>query len=359
MGVPIGSVKARNKSVQSVADSSLTAWNTPTVEGDVLYARGGDGEVRCISVKDGKTVWTWPKKGEAPFGRNPRKLDVATQNGCAASITLCDDELLLTGANYFGCSILVALDRKTGERLWETDDFRDWGFGARNHVVLDVGGKKIIITHEKAIDVKTGTKVCEFNSASHEPHQNEWCSAFEGNRYFSSVSRPKPDLSCPPGKYESDGVGERIECLTFERQDDGSITCTSTWKWFTNKLGRTFGKRFSGPLLVNGFLYVFMGWKGDSDHLICLDAATGKETWPEVVTPPHLYVSCPIGADGKIFYVNDKGLLVMIAADPKQYRLLGTAKIIGNTWSSPALSDGCLFVRDDSGALKCLDLRKQ
>ena len=72
----------------------------------------------------------------------------------------------------------------------------------------------------------------------------------------------------------------------------------------------------------------------------------GKSGWIAILRHP------------KLIYAEETGTLVMLAADPKEYRLLAKAKVIDRTWSSLALSDGCAFVRDDFGQLKCLDLRK-
>ena len=341
----------------NVTNATATSWNTPAVYGDVLYARGGDGEVRCISVKDGKQIWAWPKPGEVLFtGKMRHKFGLASGSGCAASVVVCDGVLVAMGGSKDGNSVLVGLDSKTGAKLWNTDEFGDWQFGDRNHVVLNLSGKNVVLTHYMVLDVKTGAKVGSYTSPNFGFH-SEWCSTFEGNRYYAAVSRSQ--LATNDTHYTK-GHGQGMECLEFNLTADGSVTNQSKWQWFTDfkePTGQVMEKGFSGPLLVDGHLYTLLGYKGNANHMICLDAATGQATWPAIATPPHPNFACMAAADGKIFYLNETGLLVMIAADPAKYRLLGTAQVVGRTLSSLALSDGFAFVRDDFGVLKCLDLK--
>ena len=306
----------------NLSNTTATAWNTPAVAGDVLYARGGDGEVRCINVTDGTMVWAWPRKGEALFsGNNPHKLGLASGSGCAASMTVCDDVLVLMGASKDGHSILVGLNLKTGAKLWNTDEFGDWQFGDRNHIVLDLGkNRKGVLSHYMVLDPETGRKIGQYTSPNFGFH-SEWCSTFEGNRYYAAVSRVALPTNDP--NYFK-GHGQGMECLTFDLQDDGSVVATSKWQWFTafkEPTGQVMEKGFSGPLLVNGYLYVLLGYKGNANHMICLDAATGKATWPNLANPPSPGFACMMYADGKIYYLTSGGQLIMIAADPKAYRL--------------------------------------
>ena len=120
----------------STTNPASTAWNTPTVNGDVMYARGGDGQVRCISIKDGKSLWAWPSDGEVPFADKNSWLcgRVAT----AASVTLCDDLLIMVAGQGRKQNILVGINKKTGKKVWE-QPFSDWMHIARRGVISAVG----------------------------------------------------------------------------------------------------------------------------------------------------------------------------------------------------------------------------
>jgi hypothetical protein len=44
--------------------------------------------------------------------------------------------------------------------------------------------------------------------------------------------------------------------------------------------------------------------------------------------------------------LTDTGDLLLISADPKEFRLLGEMKVCGDNWCNPAYVDGKLFLRD-------------
>jgi uncharacterized protein YbgA (DUF1722 family) len=53
--------------------------------------------------------------------------------------------------------------------------------------------------------------------------------------------------------------------------------------------------------------------------------------------------------------LTEDGTLLLLAADPEQYRELGRLQVCGNTWSFPAYANGRLYVRD-ARSLSCVDL---
>jgi outer membrane protein assembly factor BamB len=74
----------------------------------------------------------------------------------------------------------------------------------------------------------------------------------------------------------------------------------------------------------------------------CLDAATGRLQWKE-----HLkggYRASPLAADGRIYFLNTKGLTTVIGASSRFDRLTEN-QLDDETQASPIVSDGCLFVR--------------
>jgi outer membrane protein assembly factor BamB len=330
----------------TLSDTKATAWNTPAVEGDVVYARGGDGQVRCVSIKDGKSLWAWPKDGEAPFKKDDRKMGLCGGAPSAPSVTICDDMLIMLGGHNGYSSILVGLNKTTGEKVWE-HPFGDWLHGANNYTVLDLGTRKVLVIFGEIIDPKTGEKLCSYGNLN--GNMTFWCRAAKGNQFYIGFPAIK-------GQH-----GEGMVCNKVEVKPDGTLECKEVWTWkppltdaqiAEEKLEKSFG----GPLLVNGYLYVFMGRKGEGSSVFCVDAATGKDAWPQRGKTAVHFIS-PVCADGKIYYTNMAGSLFIFAADPKEYNALGAAKVLDRALSSPVISDGCLFSRGDLGGLKCLDLR--
>ena len=76
----------------------------------------------------------------------------------------------------------------------------------------------------------------------------------------------------------------------------------------------------------------------------CLDAKTGKEIYGGQRLKPAIYSSSPVLADGKIYISNEDGLTSVIKAGP-QFEILAENHFNEYMLSSPAISDGQIFLR--------------
>ncbi len=97
------------------------------------------------------------------------------------------------------------------------------------------------------------------------------------------------------------------------------------------------------PVVVDGCLY-FIAEKKKT--LTCLDAATGSEHWIGKLDGGDIYHASITSADGKLYMVNRKGTVSVVAADPKAFRVLSThAFDEKDTDSSIAIANGKLYLR--------------
>jgi outer membrane protein assembly factor BamB len=65
-------------------------------------------------------------------------------------------------------------------------------------------------------------------------------------------------------------------------------------------------------------------------------------------------------ADGKLYFRYENGLMALIDANPKEFKVVSTFKIPeGKTpsWSHPVVAGGRLYLRDKDRLL-CFDVRK-
>ena len=76
----------------------------------------------------------------------------------------------------------------------------------------------------------------------------------------------------------------------------------------------------------------------------CLDAKTGKEIWGPQRIKPATYSSSPVLADGKLYVTNEEGLTTVLKAGPK-FEVIAENNLNDYTLSSPAVSDGQIFMR--------------
>jgi outer membrane protein assembly factor BamB len=79
----------------------------------------------------------------------------------------------------------------------------------------------------------------------------------------------------------------------------------------------------------------------------CLDAKTGKEIYGRQRLRPSTYSGSFVMADGKLYITNEDGLTSVIRTGPK-FEVLAENNLDDYTLSSPAISDGQIFIRTAS-----------
>ena len=95
------------------------------------------------------------------------------------------------------------------------------------------------------------------------------------------------------------------------------------------------------PLLVGDELYVV----SDIGIASCLDAKTGEVRWLQRLGGN--YSASPIFADGRIYFLSEEGM-AMVIAPGKEFRRLAMNPLDGATLASMAVSGGSIFIRTDS-----------
>jgi outer membrane protein assembly factor BamB len=94
------------------------------------------------------------------------------------------------------------------------------------------------------------------------------------------------------------------------------------------------------PVSDGTYLYVI----NDRGIMWCLDAKTGKESYGRQRLRPATYSGSPVLADGKIYVTNEDGLTLVVKAGPS-FEVLAENDLDDYTLSSPAVSDGQIFIR--------------
>ena len=79
----------------------------------------------------------------------------------------------------------------------------------------------------------------------------------------------------------------------------------------------------------------------------CLDAKTGEQVYGRQRVRSATYSGSPVLADGKIYITDEDGVTSVVQAGPK-FALLAENDLGEYTLSSPAVSDGQIFIRTES-----------
>jgi outer membrane protein assembly factor BamB len=90
--------------------------------------------------------------------------------------------------------------------------------------------------------------------------------------------------------------------------------------------------------------------------LQCLDLTTGKEVWKDR-GPGANHWGQMCFADGRLYVTNQKSQTVVFAPTAEKYEQLAVNSLDGSSNSTPAFSDGEIFLRT-STSLYCVSDRK-
>jgi outer membrane protein assembly factor BamB len=97
------------------------------------------------------------------------------------------------------------------------------------------------------------------------------------------------------------------------------------------------------PVTDGTYFYVVR----DNGVMFCLDAKTGNTVYGPQRLRPATYSGSPVLADGKIYVTNEDGVTMVVKAGPS-FEMLAENDFAEYTLSSPAVSDGQIFIRTES-----------
>jgi outer membrane protein assembly factor BamB len=300
---------------------------TPAVTDGKVYTFGITGMLTCFDADKGEQVWQVDalKKYKATnlfFG--------------ASSSPLVDGAVVLVDVGAKGASI-VAFDRASGEERWKAlDDRASYsspiasGKGKDRQVIFLTGARLV------GLSLMDGKLLWE-QPLVDKLFESSTTPTIAGDVLLgSSVTFGSVALQMVDGS-----TGPRVK----ELWQDPKYTCY-----------------FSTPVAAGEYFYLVTGAnplnkaKATAATLRCVEAATGKEQWARDNVGKY-HASLVRTGDGKLLMLEEAGNLVLLDADPKQYRELARSNICGNTWAHPAIADGRLYVRD-AGQLICVKLPK-
>jgi outer membrane protein assembly factor BamB len=102
----------------------------------------------------------------------------------------------------------------------------------------------------------------------------------------------------------------------------------------------------SSPVAIGEYLFV-----ADGGVVNCFGSKTGKLLWQQEYNTG--FYSSPIYAEGRIYLVDEDGLMRVIAAD-KAYKLLASCQLSGRSVCTPAFMDGRIYIRGNK-TLSCIE----
>lgn len=97
------------------------------------------------------------------------------------------------------------------------------------------------------------------------------------------------------------------------------------------------------PVVIDGYLYMITDNK---KTMTCIDTKTGQKQWTGQMAKTDTYYASITAADGKLYTVNRKGVVTVVAADSKEFRVISMYDFAEDPVDSTfAIANGKLYLR--------------
>lgn len=235
--------------------------------------------------------------------------------GYAPSPVLYQNTVLIA-AEYDGESFITALDRQSGDRVWQAP--RPTMITFSTPMIAHVAGKDQLL-------ISGAQKVSAYNPATGKPLWSVDGTTFatcgtmvwDGEIVFASGGYPKAETLA----VKADGSGEVL--------------------WRNNQ------KCYEQSMLAHeGYLYALT----DNGVMFCWRGTDGKEMWKERLKGP--VSASPVLANGNLYWANELGTLYVVRANPEQFEKVAENQIGSDSFPSPAVCGGQIFLRVGKGTGK-------
>jgi len=292
---------------------------SPVTDGTAVFAMTGVGVLKAFDFA-GNELWVRDiQQDYGKFGLNW---------GYASSPLLYGDSLyveVLHGMKTNDPSYLLRIDTKSGKTVWRverhTDAIRESPDSYTTPALLKYGDRvEIVISGADCVtghDPATGKELWRatgLNPDHHSDYRTIASTVVFGDLFFVPT-RVRP-------------------LLAFRAGGRGDITESHRLWSFNN------GPDVPTPVTDGKYFYTV----NDRGIMWCLDARTGQEIWGSQRLRPAVYSSSPVLADGRLYVSNEDGLTTVVKAGAK-FEVLAENDLAGYTLSSPAISDGHIFLR--------------
>lgn len=292
------------------------ASSTPVTDGQRVYVSFLDVDKMFVAAYDfdGNKLW------------NVRPGVFASMHGYCSSPVIWKDKLIING-DHDGPAYIVALNRATGQTIWKTprpNNTRSYcapiirRIKGRNQLILS--GSKCVASY----DPDTGEQHWLIDGPT---EQYVASLVYNGELLFMTCGFPDHFMQA----IRPDGRGNVTKThVLWQKERDCSYVPSPI----------AFGPYF---LIVS-----------DTGVATCFEAKTGKSCWRERLGPH--YSASLVSANGLVYFLSDKGIMTVVRPGA-ELEIVARNELGENTYASPAISDGQMFLRGDKH-LYCIGTNK-
>ena len=303
---------------------------SPVTDGRHVWVMTGTGTLKAFDFA-GKELWMRDiQKDYGRFGLNW---------GYGSSPMLYEDSVyvqVLHGMKTDDPSYVLRISKASGRTIWRVERPTTARLESPDSyttpaIVRHGNNLELVITGGDAVtghDLNTGKELWRANSLNptNDGAYRIVASPVTHGELIIAPSRERPMLVMKPG-------------------GRGDVASTHVLWSFNN------GPDVPTPVTDGRYVYVV----NDRGIMWCLDAKTGAEVYGKQRLQPSTYSGSFVLADDKLYITNEDGLTSVVRAGPK-FEVLAANNLDDYTLSSPAVSDGQIFIRT-AGALWAIGKR--
>ncbi len=295
--------------------------STPAVNDGRVYVYSSDMVLHCLEATTGKSIWK--KDIVAEFG--------GKNIGWKSAMSPVVDNGLVYIAGGGAGQAMLAFNPQSGALVWKAGD--ELMTHASPVVTTMQGERQVIFLMQSglvALDAAAGKALWRF------PFPYRVCTG-------CSPIVAGDIVACTAG-YDIGGAACQIV------KGGAQFEAKELWRVKGNS---AVASLWSTPVEKDGYLYGMISFKQfGRGPLKCVDFKTGAVKWEQ----PGFGAGQVVLAGNYLLALSDEGYLVLVEPSPVAYKELARFKALaGKCWSTPALSQGRLYVRSTKEGA-CFDL---
>lgn len=283
---------------------------TPVIDGPNIYCHFGTYGTYCVDRKSRQIAWQ-------------RRLPLDHSVGPGSS-PFIDGQRLILIQDGMERQYVAALDKTTGETLWESD---------RPEMDAPTGDQKKSYCTPIKITDRLGREqlICMGSQwmVAYEPASGQEIWKVRHGKGFSVVPRP---VYADGVVYFATGFGG-TQLWAVKVDGSGDVTDTHV-AWFVKKGIPTK----PSPIVHDGLIYVME----DNGIASCLEAQTGEEVWKKRIGGK--YSASPLMIGNRIYLASHEGTVTVISVG-RDSEVLAENQLEGQIMASPAVVDNSLVLR--------------
>lgn len=279
--------------------------STPAVAGDKLLVGGIRDVLVCLNAATGDEVW------RNDFVQS-QKSKLPSFGFVCSPLVVGDHAFVQAGGG------LLKLEMATGKVVWRSLDDGGGMYGSAfsSPVVATIGGVEQLVVQTRkelaAVDMNDGKKL--------------WSKEIPAFRGMNIL---------PPTVYKdtvfTSSYGGGSFCYRVN-SETGSWSVEQIWK-------NTVQGYMSSPMVFDDHVYFHL----KNQRFTCMDLTTGSQKWS---SRPYGKYWSSVTKGKRILSLDERGDLLLVEANPKEFKLIDKKNVASNAWAHLAVVDDLVLVRD-------------